>query len=109
MLEEGEGISGGECGEGGKAYVATKIGGTVRAMADNPEDCGWAWLFALELAAFLGWHSWRDEGRGEVVVVGWLVGGDLWEDGGGHQVLYLSETKAYASPASSNIVPSCHT
>jgi len=36
----------------------------VRAVANNPEDCGGAWLVTLELAAFLSWHSWRDEGRG---------------------------------------------
>ena len=81
----------------------------MRAMADNPEDCGGALLFTLELAALLSWHSWRDEGWGEVVVVGWLVGGDLWEEEDRDQVLYLSETEAYASSPSSNILPACHT
>lgn len=47
-------------------------------VADNPEDCGGALLTTLKLAAFLGWHSWRDEGWGDkevgrVVVEGWLV------------------------------------
>lgn len=45
-------------------------------MADNPEDCGAAWLSIFELAAFLSGHSWRDEGwDGEVdrVVVSWLA------------------------------------
>lgn len=46
---------------------------------------------------------------GEVVVVGWLVGDDLWEEEDRDQVLYLSETEAYASSASSNILLACHT
>jgi len=42
-------------------------------------------------------------------VVGLLMGSDLWEEEDRDQVLYLSETEAYASSASSNIVPACHT
>ena len=62
-------------------------------------------LFTLELAALLSWHSWRDEGWREVVVVGWLVGDDLWEEEDRDQVLYLSETKAYASSAAATSYP----
>jgi len=86
-------------------YVAAEVGGAVRAVADNPEDCGGALLFALELAALLSWHSWREEGWEEVVVVGWLVEEDLWEEEDRDQVLYLSETEAYASSARATSYP----
>jgi hypothetical protein len=46
-------------------YVAAEVRGAVGAVADNPEDCGGARMITFELAAFLSWHSWRDEGRGE--------------------------------------------
>jgi len=36
----------------------------VGTVADNPKDCRGALLGILELATFLSWHSWRDEGRG---------------------------------------------
>jgi len=45
-------------------YVTAEVRGAVGAMADNPEDCGGACLITFELAAFLSWHSWRDEGQG---------------------------------------------
>ena len=45
-------------------YVATEVRGAVGTVTDNPEDCRGAWLITFELAAFLSWHSWRDEGRG---------------------------------------------
>jgi hypothetical protein len=38
-----------------RTYVATEVRGAVRAVADNPKDCRGAWLFTLELAAFLSW------------------------------------------------------
>ena len=64
MLEERARVSESECGVERNTHVATEVGGAVRAMADNPEDCGGALLFTLELAALLGWHGWRDEGWG---------------------------------------------
>jgi hypothetical protein len=45
-------------------YVAAEVRGAVGAMADNPEDRGAAGLSTLELAPFLSWHGWRDEGWG---------------------------------------------
>jgi len=62
MLEKREKVRESGCGVGGNTYVAAEVGGAVRAVADNPEDGGCALLFTLELAALLGWHSWRDEG-----------------------------------------------
>jgi hypothetical protein len=44
--------------------VAAEVRGAVGAMADNPEDRGAAGLSTLELAPFLSWHGWRDEGWG---------------------------------------------
>ena len=58
-------------------YVAAEVRGAVGAMTDNPEDCGGAGLITFELAAFLSWHSWRDEGQGQGGLSsggGWLVG-----------------------------------
>ena len=47
---------------GDYAYVSAEVGGAVRAVAYNPEDCRIALLGVLELTALLSWHSWRDEG-----------------------------------------------
>lgn len=58
-----------------RTHIAAKVRRAVRAMADNPEDCGGALLISFELAAFLSWHSWRDEGWGER---GWSCGGREW-------------------------------
>ena len=66
---------------GSKAYVSAEVGRAVRTVADNPEDCGGALLFTLELAAFLSWHNWRDEGRGRGGGGG-LVGGERFVGGG---------------------------
>lgn len=72
-------------------------------MAHNPEDCGGAWLVSLELAAFLSWHGWSGK---EVVVVGWLLMGDMWK-GGNRDRIYIYLRPRLTRP--SNIVLSCAT
>ena len=75
-------------------------------VTDNPEDCGGAWLSIGELATFLGRHGWGDEGTGQGGrVVCLLVREGTWKGENGHHSLYLSETKADASPVSSNLHP----
>ena len=56
-------------------------------VPDNPEDCGGAFLISLELAAFLGWHSWREEGGRQR---GWGCGGQ--RVGGWEKVFGRGET-----------------
>ena len=43
------------------AYISAELGGAMGTMTNNPEDCGGAWGITLELATFLGRHSWRVE------------------------------------------------
>lgn len=68
-------------------HVATEVGRAVGAVANNPEDCGGARLITFELAAFLGWHSWRDGGKGE----GRLVERGLWAGWWGEKCAQVEE------------------
>jgi hypothetical protein len=77
--------------KGNWTYIAAEVRGAMGTVTDNPEDCGGAFLITLELAAFLGWHSWREEGGGQR---GWsggseLVGGRRYLEGGKRSSLLI--------------------